>query len=213
MTDLPYAPACDRNRDPILEVLRAHLPAQAQVLEIGSGTGQHAVHFAAAVPGWTWQCSDRAEKLPGIRAWLAHASLANTPPPFELYAVTEPVPGLMPPRPPIPLDPVSRRSGYDVVYSANTLHIMGWPQAQALFAALPTLLADDSRVVVYGPFKAGGEYLSQSDLQFDAILRERDAASGLRDIEAVLALAESAGLRLIDRRAMPAHNHCLVWRR
>src|SRR5512139_2374874 len=123
MTDKPYAPACDRNRDPILAVLREHFADRRQVLEVGSGTGQHAVHFAAAMPWLTWQCADMADNLPGIRLWLDEAKLPNTPPPVELD-----VGGAWPPR------------RFDAVFSANTLHIMGWPEVEAFFAGIARVL-------------------------------------------------------------------------
>ncbi|KRA16965.1 DUF938 domain-containing protein [Lysobacter sp. Root604] len=212
MSGKPHSPSCERNREPILAVLRRHLPARANVLEIGSGTGQHAVHFAAAMPGWVWQCSDRAQHLPGIRAWLDEAALANTPPPFELSAATAPVPGFAPP-PRIPTDPVALRSGYDAVFSANTLHIMGWPQVEAVFAGLATVLADAATVAIYGPFNYAGAYTSDSNRDFDGWLKQRDPVSGIRDFEAVDALARGIGLDLVDDVEMPAHNRSLIWRR
>lgn len=212
MIDKPHSPSCERNREPILAVLRRYLPARANVLEIGSGTGQHAVHFAAAMPGWTWQCSDRAEYLPGIRAWLDEAAQANTPAPFELAAATAPVPGFAPP-PPIPSDPVASVSGYDAVFSANTLHIMSWSQVEALFAGLATVLADVATVAVYGPFNYAGAYTSDSNRDFDVWLKARDPASGIRDFEAVDALARGIGLAPVADVEMPANNRCLVWRR
>lgn len=212
MSDKPHSPSCERNREPILAVLQHYLPARAQVLEIGSGTGQHAVHFAAAMPGWVWQCSDRAEYLPGIRAWLDEAALANTPPAFELAAVTAPVPGFAPP-PPIPANPIALRSGYDAVFSANTLHIMGWPQVEATFAGLATVLADAATVAIYGPFNYAGAYTSDSNRDFDGWLKQRDPVSGIRDFEAVDALARGIGLGLVADVAMPANNRCLIWRR
>lgn len=203
MTIQPYSPSCDRNRDPILAVLREHFADRRAVLEIGSGTGQHAVHFAAAMPWLRWQCSDHVDHLPGIRMWLDGAGLPNTPPPVALQAVSGPVPALVP--------PLSSR--YDAVFSANTLHIMGWPEVQALFAALPSLLAGDAVVAVYGPFNEGGDFTSDSNREFDASLKARDPRSGIRDVEAVQALAEGIGLRLIADHAMPANNRMLVWRR
>ena len=208
----PFAPACERNREPILAVLQRHFADVREVLEIGSGTGQHAVHFAAAMPWLRWQCSDVAGHLPGIRAWLDEAVLANTPPPIELAATTGPAPGFAPP-PPLPRDAVAGRHGHDGVFSANTLHIMGWSQVEALFAGLATVLADAATVVVYGPFNYGGDYTSASNREFDAWLKARDPDSGIRDFEAVDALARGIGLRLIDDVAMPANNRCLVWRR
>jgi hypothetical protein len=203
MTDKPYSPSCDRNRDPILAVLCGYFADRREVLEIGSGTGQHAVHFAAAMPWLRWQCSDHGDALPGIRLWLDDAQLANTPPPFALQAVLVPQPGLAP--------PLSSR--YDAVFSANTLHIMGWPEVQALFSGLAMVLADDAVLAVYGPFNTDGDFTSDSNREFDAWLKARDPRSGIRDVEAVNALAEGLGLRLIADHAMPANNRMLMWRR
>ena len=194
--DKPCAPACERNREPILSALRDHFADRSQVLEIGSGTGQHAVHFAAAMPHLTWQCSDRDENLPGIRMWLDEAALTNTPAPLS-FDVNGPWP--------------ERR--YDAVFSANTLHIMGWPEVERLFAGLPAILAPDAKLVIYGPFNVGGRHTSEGNASFDASLRAASPHRGLRDVEAVDALARHAGLHLVEDRAMPANNRCLVWRR
>lgn len=203
MTTKPHSPSCDRNREPILDVLRTRFADRREVLEIGSGTGQHAVHFAAAMPWLRWQSTDHADALPGIRMWLDEAALANTPPPFALQAVLEPVPGFSP-RPP---------GRYDAVFSANTLHIMGWPEVQALFAALPDVLADGAIVAIYGPFNYRGEFTSDSNRDFDGWLKARDPRSGIRDFEAVNALAGAIGLHLLADEAMPANNRMLVWQR
>lgn len=196
MMEKPDAPACARNRDVILEVLRDYLDAPARVLEIGSGTGQHAIHFAAALPHLTWQCSDVAANLPGIALWLAEAALHNTP-----QACVLDVDGDWP------------AVSCGAVFSANTLHIMAWPQVQRLFAQLPAVLAPGGWLIVYGPFNYGGQFTSESNANFDASLRARAAHQGIRDFEAVNALAQSAGLRLVEDRAMPANNRCLVWKR
>jgi cyclopropane fatty-acyl-phospholipid synthase-like methyltransferase len=193
----PFSPACERNRDPILAVLRDWFALRRRVLEIGSGTGQHAVHFAAAMPWLAWQCSDVAANLPGIRQWLDEAALPNTPAPIELDVAAA--------------TPVPRR--FDAVFSANTLHIMGWPQVEALFARLPSLLDAQATVVVYGPFNDNGAFTSASNREFDGWLKARDPRSGIRDVQAVDALARAAGLRLATRIAMPANNACLVWER
>jgi SAM-dependent methyltransferase len=203
MTTKPHSPSCDRNKDVILDVLRTRFADRRQVLEIGSGTGQHAVHFAAAMPWLRWQCSDHADALSGIRLWLDEAALSNTPPPFALQAVLEPNPGFYPP-------PSGR---YDAVFSANTLHIMGWPEVEALFAALPQVLAADAIVAVYGPFNISGEFTSASNRDFDGWLKARDPRSGIRDFEAVNASAGRIGLGLVADLAMPANNRMLVWRR
>lgn len=192
----PHSPSCERNREPILDVLRRHFAGHRHVLEIGSGTGQHAVHFAAALPQLTWQSSDRAENLPGIRAWLDEAALPNTPPPLA-FDVTGAWPA----------------ERYDAVFSANTLHIMAWPEVERLFAQLPTVATPDATLVIYGPFNYAGRYSSDSNAAFDQWLKERGAHMAIRDAEAVDALADNAGFVLIDDIAMPANNRCRVWRR
>lgn len=194
--DKPHAPSCERNREPILEVLRQYFADRRHVLEIGSGTGQHAVHFAAALTWLDWQCSDRTENLPGIRAWLDEAALPNTPPPLELD-----VDGPWP------------RGAFDAVFSANTLHIMAWHEVEALFAQLPAVVTDDARLAIYGPFNYGDRYTSDSNAAFDQWLKARDAYMGIRDAEAVDALAAAAGFALVDDVAMPANNRCRVWQR
>lgn len=197
MVDKPYAPACDRNRDPILAVLREHFADRRRVLEIGSGTGQHAVYFARALPHLVWQASDRAENLPGIRAWLEEAALPNTPPPIELDVTLEPWP----------------TAAFDALFSANTLHIMGWPEVERLFERLPSVITADARLAVYGPFNYGGRFTSESNAAFDASLKQRAPHMGIRDFEAVDALAQRIGLKLVEDRVMPANNRCLVWAR
>lgn len=206
----PHSPACDRNKEPILAVLREHFADRRRVLEIGSGTGQHAVHIAAAMPGLIWQCSDAEDALPGIRMWLDDAALPNTPAPFALQAVAEPTPHFAPT---LPASVIGEGVGFDAVFSANTLHIMGWSEVQAFFAGLPALLASDATVAIYGPFNRDGAFTSDSNRDFDAWLKARDSRSGIRDLEAVCALAETAGLRLDADVAMPANNRMLVWRR
>ena len=192
----PHSPACERNREPILGVLREYLADRRKVLEIGSGTGQHAVHFAAALPRLTWQSSDRAENLPGIRAWLDEAALPNTPAPLEFD-----VNGSWPAGP------------FDAVFSANTLHIMAWPEVQRLFAQLPAVTTDDAVLIIYGPFNEQGRYSSESNAAFDQWLKARGAHMAIRDAEAVDALAGATGFRLLADIAMPANNRCRVWRR
>lgn len=193
----PYSAASERNREPILAVLREHFADRSQVLEIGSGSGQHAVHFAAALPSLQWQCSDRAEALPGMRLWLDEAALTNTPAPLVLDVAQADWPA----------------GPYDALYSANTLHIMSWQAVQALFARLPALTAPGAKLAVYGPFNYGGAYTAPSNAEFDAWLKARDPRSGIRDFEAVDALAREAGFALLAEVAMPANNRCLIWQR
>ena len=196
MNDKPYSPSCERNREPILAVLREHFADRTRVLEIGSGTGQHAVHFAAAMPWLQWQCSDVADNLPGIRLWLDEAALPNTLAPLELD-----VRGAWP------------RQDFDAVFSANALHIMGWSEVETCFAGIDRVLAANGVLAMYGPFNYDGTYTSDSNREFDAWLKARDPRSGIRDFEAVDALAQAIGLRLIADVTMPANNRMLVWRR
>ncbi|MGO3127147.1 MAG: DUF938 domain-containing protein [Luteimonas sp.] len=200
--DRSFSPACERNRAPILEVLRTQFEQRRQVLEIGSGTGQHAVHFAAAMPWLRWQTSERPAHLSGIAAWLDEAALPNTPAPLALDVTQAAWPAS-----------TAADGRFDAAFTANTLHIMGWPEVEACFAGLDRVLADDATLVVYGPFNVDGAHTSDSNRDFDDWLKARDPRSGLRDLEAVDALASRIGLRLQDDVAMPSNNRCLVWRR
>lgn len=196
MTDKPHSPASERNRDPILAVLRDFFTDRTAVLEVGSGTGQHAVHFAQALPHLQWHASDRTGNLPGIRAWLDEAALPNTPEPIELD-VTRAWPA----------------ATFDAVYSANTLHIMGWPEVEAMFAALPAATTEDAKLAIYGPFNIDGKFTSDSNAAFDASLKATAPHMGIRDIAAVDALARAAGFALGDDIALPANNRILLWQR
>ena len=194
--DKPFSEACERNRAPILDVLRELYVPVRRVLEVGSGTGQHAVHFAAALPHLVWQCSDVSAHLPGIQPWLDEAALPNLPPPIELD-VNRPLPD----------------GPYDAVFTANTLHIMGWDEVQRLFAGLRRLLPTQGLFTTYGPFNIGGRFTSDSNARFDEWLKMRDAESAIRDFEAIDALAVAAGMRLLEDTPMPANNRLLVWRK
>ena len=193
----PFSQACENNREPILAILRDAFADRSHVLEIGSGTGQHAVHFAAALPHLTWHTSDLAEHHAGIRLWLAEARLANVTGPVELDVRREPWP--------VP-------AGLDAVFTANTLHIMAIEGVEALFAGLGRHLPAGGCACIYGPFNYGGRYTSDSNARFDDWLHARDPASGIRDFEAVTALAAAAGLVLAADHAMPANNRLLHFR-
>jgi cyclopropane fatty-acyl-phospholipid synthase-like methyltransferase len=192
----PDAPSCLRNREPILGVLRDHFADRRNVLEIGSGSGQHAIFFAAAMPHLIWQTSDRMESLAGIQAWLDETELPNTPVPLDLDVM-----GAWP------------TQCYDAIFSANTLHIMSWSEVEHLFVRLPEVMTGDAMLIVYGPFNYGGRFTSESNAAFDRWLKQSGAHQGIRDFEAVDALAGKAGLKLLEDRAMPSNNRCLVWRR
>jgi SAM-dependent methyltransferase len=200
----PFSAACQRNREPILQVLRSRFADRQRVLEVGSGTGQHAVYFAAALAHLTWQTSDRAENLPGIRLWLDEAALTNAPAPLEFDVARLALPVA---------DDACAATGYDAVFSANTLHIMSWPEVGKLFAALPNLTTNAAKLVVYGPFNYGGKYTSVSNADFDRSLKAHAPHMGIRDAAAVDALAHTAGFDLLDDVAMPANNRCRVWQR
>ncbi|HUA81395.1 MAG TPA: DUF938 domain-containing protein [Dyella sp.] len=196
MTGKPYSAASDRNREPILTVLRTWFADRRHVLEIGSGTGQHAVHFAAAMPHLVWQCSDREENLAGLRQWLEEAALPNTPQPLKLD-VTDAWPN----------------DRYDAIFSANTLHIMAWPEVERMFAALPSVTVAGAYVGIYGPFNIDGRFTSDSNAAFDRELKTRATHMGIRDTAAVDALAASAGFDLTDDMTMPANNRLRLWKR
>ncbi|NIR59282.1 MAG: DUF938 domain-containing protein [Gammaproteobacteria bacterium] len=193
----PFAQACEENKRPIYEVLREVLVERRDVLEIGSGTGQHAVFFGRMLSHVVWQTSDLPEHLPGIRAWLEEAGLPNV-------------------RAPLPLDvnrapwPVERA---EAAFSANTLHIMSWSSVERMFEGLGKVLEPGGVLCLYGPFNYGGRYTSESNARFDAWLKMRDPESGIRDVEALEVLARHADMKIERDYEMPANNRTLVWRR
>jgi SAM-dependent methyltransferase len=192
----PFSEACERNRRPILSVLRRIFADRTRVLEIGSGTGQHAAYFAPELPWLTWQPSDVAEHLPGIREWVDDAGASNLRSPIALD-VDAPWPAL----------------SVDAAYSANTSHIMSWPQVERMFRGVARLLPQGGVFALYGPFNYGGQPTSQSNARFDAMLRARDPSSGIRDFEHIQTLAVRCGLAFLEDNAMPANNRLLVFRK
>ncbi|MDS4018930.1 MAG: DUF938 domain-containing protein [Candidatus Competibacter sp.] len=191
----PYSEACEQNKAPILTVLREVFREPGLILEIGSGTGQHAVHFARELPHLDWQPTDQADYLPGIRLWIAEAGLSNLRQPLELDTRREPW-------------PVTQAAG---VFSANTTHIMHWPAVEGLFRGIGRVLQPGGAFCLYGPFNYGGRYTSASNTEFDAFLKRRDPASGIRDFDDLDPLARSNGLRLLRDYPMPVNNRTLVW--
>jgi hypothetical protein len=194
---LPYSAACERNQGPILEILADVFADRSAVFEIGSGTGQHACHFARHLPHLTWQPADRAEWLPGLRARIKAEGTANIRPPteFDVNQVEWP------------------DDEFDAVFTANTLHIMSAQEVEMLFKGLSQWSESDLRLAIYGPFNYGGMFTSESNALFDADLRKRDPRSGIRDFEWVNALAAARGLVLRKDYSMPANNRLLVWLR
>ena len=195
MESRPFSQACANNQQPILEILQPLFAGVDEVLEIGSGTGQHAVYFGAAMPHLRWQCSDRPENHAGIDAWREAAALPNVLPPLALDVDA-----------PWPVDSVP------AIFSANVVHIVGWPQVGKLFDGIARHLRAPGIVCLYGPYNYDGRFTSESNARFDQWLKDRDPRSGIRDFERVDALAREAGLVLQADHAMPANNRCLVWR-
>tara|TARA_B100000809_G_scaffold209865_1_gene212969 strand:- start:1059 stop:1676 length:618 start_codon:yes stop_codon:yes gene_type:complete len=200
----PFSQACVNNQQPISDVLKRVFGDRQQVLEIASGTGQHAVHFSAVLPHLQWQCSDLAVNHPGINAWLddaLQAGASNIARPLTLDVTQPGWPCLM------------SGARCDALFSANSLHIMPWSAVEALFTQLNTYLPIGAIVAIYGPFNYNGCYTSESNQQFDGRLYLRSPLSAIRDFEAVNALAQDAGLELLEDNAMPANNRLLVWRK
>lgn len=204
MTSLPHSAAADRNKEPILAVLRQLLGPGGSALEIASGTGQHAAWFAAALPGWTWQPTDAdASMLPAIAARIAEADLSNVRPPLRLDVEA--------PQWPTPQAPFAER--FDAIYCANMLHISPWATCAALMAGAARHLVPGGVLAIYGPFFVDGEPPSPGNAAFDADLRARDPRWGLRTLAAVQREALAHGLDLAEVVPMPANNLTLVLRR
>jgi SAM-dependent methyltransferase len=197
MTSKPFSDACEENQEPILNIIGGYFRGLGSVLEIGSGTGQHAVYFSAALPHLTWQGSDRAENLPGIEMWRAEAGLANLRPALALDVMSDAWPD----------------ERFDAVFSANTAHIMAWPAVQAMFQGVAGVLASGGLFALYGPFNYGGEYSSASNARFDQWLKARDPHSGVKDVDDLTKLGRQVGLELFEDIEMPVNNRILMWRR
>lgn len=191
----PFSEACEQNKYPILAVLQQYFAEVQTVLEIGSGTGQHAVFFADQFPHLQWLTSEVESLRDGIRLWLDEAQLPNVLPPLELDVNQ--------------LDwPVDQ---VDAVFSANTVHIMDWYSVENMFTGIGRVLKAQGVFCLYGPFNYQGVYTSDSNARFDMWLKQRDPRSGIRDIEALNALARQQDMVLCADHAMPANNRILVW--
>jgi SAM-dependent methyltransferase len=197
MIDKPFSESSAENREPILAVLREVFADCSKVLEIGSGTGQHAVYFGAELSHLSWQTADLPQHHAGVRMWLEEAALPNVLAPIALDVNCT--------------DWLDGR--YDAVFSANTLHIVSWPEVEKLFAGVGTVLQPGGVLAIYGPFNYNGQFTSPSNARFDQWLKDRDPTSGVRDFEAVDALAREQNLILQRDIAMPVNNRTLVWRR
>lgn len=191
----PFSQSCENNKIPILQIIQDVFRQPATIWEIGSGTGQHACFFASQLPHLIWQPTDLEENLPGIHAWRDEVSLTNLNTPLVLD-VNEAV---------WPCDRM------DAVFTANTLHIMSWPDVQCMFERLSNYLNPSAQLCIYGPFNYQGNYTSDSNASFDQWLKDRNPLSGIRDFEAVVELAETQELSLVDDHAMPANNRLLIF--
>ena len=191
----PFAESSEQNKDVILEVLTQVFEEPGQVLEIGSGTGQHAVYFSEKLPHLHWQPSDVADNLPGIRMWLEESDCDNLADCTEIDLQKHEFP----------------QQAYDYVFTANTVHIVSWPLVQAMFAGVGQALKPGGRFVIYGPFNYEGKFTSESNARFDQWLKQRDPASGIRHFEELVKLAEGNEMVLLRDFEMPVNNRVLVW--
>ena len=195
MINKPFSESSEQNKAVIYETIKPYLLDAVEVLEIGSGTGQHAVYFASMVAGLIWQTSDLTENLPAIKAWISDSQLTNLPEPVEL-------------------DVSSRwmNKTYHLIYSANTFHIMNQHQVADCLSRSTACLRKEGHLVVYGPFNYDGKYTSPSNEKFDGWLKSRDPQSGIKHFEWVNQIARQTGLQLISDTVMPANNRILIWR-
>ncbi len=196
-SDLPYSQACENNKSPILSVLNQAFANCQQVLEIGSGTGQHAVYFASQLAHLSWQSSDQHCNLPALAERIRRAALANLPLPLALDISDDSAPA----------------QRFDGIFTANTLHIISWPLVKRLFRRLDEFAAQEATLCIYGPFNYQGEFTSVSNQAFDASLKSRDPAMGIRHSEDILQLAAAQGFLLQQDIAMPANNRLLWFKR
>jgi cyclopropane fatty-acyl-phospholipid synthase-like methyltransferase len=196
MISKPFSESSEQNKHVIFEKIKPYLADGLEVLEIGSGTGQHAIHFASAVPGLVWQTSDLVENLPAIKAWIRDSQLTNLPDPIELDVSSGWI-----------------NKSYDLIYSANTFHIMSQIQVEYCLSRCTACLKPKAHLIVYGAFNYNGKYTSTSNEQFDRWLKSRDPQSGIKHFEWINQLASESGLRLVSDTAMPANNRILIWQR
>lgn len=197
MKQKPFSQASENNKDHILNILKESFQHTSKVLEIGSGTGQHAVYFASNLPHLIWQPSDVDTDLSGIKIWLDEAGLSNIQDPINLDVNDLPW----------------QIGNYDGVFTANTLHIMAKPEIENMYHGISEAIGDNGRLCIYGPFNYNGQYTSESNERFDGWLYNRNPDSAIRDFEWVNSLAENAGFELIKDHEMPANNRLLEWKK
>ncbi len=193
----PFSESCVQNQQPILDVLSLLLKDKERLLEIGSGTGQHAVFFAKQMPHLIWQTSDQSIYHKGIKLWLDDANLENTRPPLSLNVTTDQWP----------------EATFDTIFSANAVHIMSGENVVDYFKHACPLLESKGYFILYGPFNYNGKYTSESNARFDQWLKNNDLKSSIKDFEKLNVLAEEGEMKLVDDIAMPANNRILVWQK
>ncbi|RUO78145.1 DUF938 domain-containing protein [Idiomarina seosinensis] len=193
---LPFSQACENNKQPILSVLTSAFAKSSAVLEVGSGTGQHATYFAEQLPHLVWQPSDQGEYLPAVTARIQQQPVANLRPPLE-FNVFDAAP----------------QGSFDALFTANTCHIMPKLAVEALFKHLEQSLVNVSKLCIYGPFNNNGDYTSDSNAAFDQSLKQQDPSMGLRDQQWIVSLAKECGFRLVADHKMPANNQLLEFER
>lgn len=192
---LPYSQASENNKLAILDVFERYLANRKSLLEIGGGSGQHAVFFAEQFPHLCWQSSDLPVNVSNLNLRINQAQIPNAPSAFGLDVN----------------QPDWNCKEFDVIFSANSLHIMSADSVENFFAGVGRHLEENGLLLVYGPFKYNAEFTSESNARFDLWLKDRDPVSGVRDFEWVSNLAELAGLKIVEDNVMPANNQLLVW--
>lgn len=190
-----FSESCEQNKQPILEVLQEVFKDCKKVLEIGSGSGQHAVYFAKYLAHLNWHPSDRSENLSSIQAWAEEADLANLEAPIELDVLHQPW----------------NIQTVDALFTANSLHIMTWEMVESFFQGAGDALESNGRLLLYGPFSYAGAHTSPSNANFDLYLKQQNPLSGVRDFDDIDELAKRHGLSFIKDYPMPANNRCLLW--
>lgn len=190
-----FSEACERNKEAIYSVIEPLLAGKNSLLEIGSGTGQHAVYFANRLPKLAWQTSDRSESHHSIKAWIKESTLNNVSMPLLLDVLEDDWPAAQ----------------YESVFSANTAHIMPWRAVEAMFQGVSQVLSNDGIFILYGPFNYDGKFTSESNRQFEGWLKSVDSERGIRDFEEIEKLANRVGMNLSQDAEMPANNRLLVW--
>jgi len=197
----PFSQACENNKQSILEVLQKELQDSTHVLEVGSGTGQHSVYFAPNLPHLHWQTSDVIDNHQAIQSWHDAYPASNLYAPLAFNLLTDSIPK------------TNTGEAYNAIFTANTLHIIAWPLVERLFELAGEALPLDGKLIVYGPFNENGRYTSASNQSFDSSLRQRDAGSGIRHKEDIIALANIHHLTLMTQYQMPANNQILVFKK